>query len=199
MLWNFTRQKEPNKKTVQVTDYWIALFFLKNWRLPPFPFLFMLLTISQLCLWRVPSRSLYYLKLRPCRVKNLIQPIRSTTQIWVVTRHQYGFLRSFLRHHLAGKLAAASPNSGCFLRILFEVKGPNLNLGEFLRYCFFNDQVYAVVLVWCWLEKKIISCNNTPRQQVESTQHCFFRLEHLTLYWRFFVRHFILGFPLGHV
>ena len=25
-----------------------------------------------------------------CRVGNLIQPNRSTTQIWVVTRHQYG-------------------------------------------------------------------------------------------------------------
>ena len=25
-----------------------------------------------------------------CRMGNLIQPIRSTTQIWVVTRHQYG-------------------------------------------------------------------------------------------------------------
>ena len=25
-----------------------------------------------------------------CRVGNLIQPIKSTTQIWVVTRHQYG-------------------------------------------------------------------------------------------------------------
>ena len=25
-----------------------------------------------------------------CRVGNLIQPIRSTTRIWVVTRHQYG-------------------------------------------------------------------------------------------------------------
>ena len=25
-----------------------------------------------------------------CRVGNLIQPIRSTTQIWVVMRHQYG-------------------------------------------------------------------------------------------------------------
>ena len=155
MLWNFTRQKEPNKKTVQVTDHWIALFFLKNWRLPLFPFLFMLLTMSRLCLWRVPSRSLYYLKLRPCRVKDLIQPIRSTTQIWIVTRHQYGFLRSFLRRHLAGKLVAASPNIVCFLRILFEVKGSNLNLGEFLRYCFFNDQVYALVLVWCWLEEKL--------------------------------------------
>ena len=25
-----------------------------------------------------------------CRVGNLLQPIRSPTQIWVVTRHQYG-------------------------------------------------------------------------------------------------------------
>ena len=25
-----------------------------------------------------------------CSVGNLIQPIRSTTQIWIVTRHQYG-------------------------------------------------------------------------------------------------------------
>ena len=25
-----------------------------------------------------------------CRVENLLQPIRGTTQIWVVTRHQYG-------------------------------------------------------------------------------------------------------------
>ena len=25
-----------------------------------------------------------------CRVGNLIRPIRSPTQIWVVTRHQYG-------------------------------------------------------------------------------------------------------------
>ena len=25
-----------------------------------------------------------------CRVGNLFQPIRSTTQIWLVTRHQYG-------------------------------------------------------------------------------------------------------------
>ena len=32
-----------------------------------------------------------------CRERNLLQPIRSTTQIRVVTSHQYGILRSFLR------------------------------------------------------------------------------------------------------
>ena len=32
-----------------------------------------------------------------CRERNLLQPFRSTTQIRVVTSHQYGILRSFLR------------------------------------------------------------------------------------------------------
>ena len=48
---------------------------------------------------------------------NSIQPIRSTTQIWVVTSHQYGISALFLRRHLAGKPVVASPNDGCFLRL----------------------------------------------------------------------------------
>ena len=45
---------------------------------------------------------------------------RVTTQIWVVTRHQYHNDRqvwnfSFLRRHLAGKPVVASPNVCCFL------------------------------------------------------------------------------------
>ena len=43
------------------------------------------------------------------------QPPRSTSQIWVVTRHQYGI--SLLRRHFAGKPAVASRNFGCFLRL----------------------------------------------------------------------------------
>ena len=41
-----------------------------------------------------------------CLVGNFIQPIRSTTQIWLVTRR-----------HLAGKPVVSSPNVGCFLRL----------------------------------------------------------------------------------
>ena len=51
------------------------------------------------------------------QISHAARPIRSTTQIWVVTRHQYGFLHSFLRRHLAGKPLVASPNVGCFLRL----------------------------------------------------------------------------------
>ena len=57
-----------------------------------------------------------------CRVGNLIQPIKSTTQIWVVTRHRIEFLGSFLGRHLAGKPVVASPNVGCFLRLSLEFR-----------------------------------------------------------------------------
>ena len=39
------------------------------------------------------------------------------TQIWVVTRHQYGILRSFLRRHFAGKPAVVSRNVSYFLKL----------------------------------------------------------------------------------
>ena len=52
-----------------------------------------------------------------CRVGNSIPPIRSNTQICVVTRHQYGIPCSFLRRHLVGKPVVALPNVRCFLRL----------------------------------------------------------------------------------
>ena len=55
-----------------------------------------------------------------CREGYLLQPIKSTTQIWVVTRHQYGisYSRSSDRRHFAWKTAIASHNVGFFLRLL---------------------------------------------------------------------------------
>ena len=55
-----------------------------------------------------------------CRVGNLLQPIRSTPQIWVVTRHQYGISGPFLRRHFARKPEVGSLNVGCFLRLILE-------------------------------------------------------------------------------
>ena len=49
------------------------------------------------------------------------QAIRSTTQIYVVSVHQYGILRSFLRRHFAGKPVVAWRNVGCFLRLTNSV------------------------------------------------------------------------------
>ena len=47
----------------------------------------------------------------------MIRPIRSTTQIWVMSVISMEFLRLFLRRHLAGKPLVASPNDDCFLKL----------------------------------------------------------------------------------
>ena len=51
------------------------------------------------------------------QISHAARPIRSTSQIWVVTCHQYGISTLFLRRYLAGKPVVASPNVGCFLRL----------------------------------------------------------------------------------
>ena len=50
------------------------------------------------------------------QISHTARPIRSNTQIWVVTRHQYGISALILRSHLAGKAVEALPNVGCFFR-----------------------------------------------------------------------------------
>ena len=54
-----------------------------------------------------------------CCVGNLIQPIRSTTQIWVVMRHQYGISVLVSQTSFGRKPVVASPNVGCFLRLVW--------------------------------------------------------------------------------
>ena len=51
------------------------------------------------------------------QISQAARPIRSTTQFWVVTRHQYGIsaLVSILRRHFTGKPVMALRNAGCFL------------------------------------------------------------------------------------
>ena len=43
-----------------------------------------------------------------CRVGNLIQPIRSTTQMWVVTRHQYGISAPVSQTSFGGETSSCS-------------------------------------------------------------------------------------------
>ena len=52
-----------------------------------------------------------------CCVGNLIQPIRSTTQIRVVSRHQYGISALVCQTSFGGKTVVASPSFGFFLRL----------------------------------------------------------------------------------
>ena len=59
-----------------------------------------------------------------CRERYLLQPIRSTTQIWVVTRHQYGILGLLLGRHFAGTPEEESWKAGCFVRCANLTKQP---------------------------------------------------------------------------
>ena len=51
-----------------------------------------------------------------CRLGNLLQPIRSTTQIWVVTRPQYGISALVSQTSFCGETSGGIAK--CFLRLL---------------------------------------------------------------------------------
>ena len=47
----------------------------------------------------------------------MFQPLRGTTKSWIVTRYQYGILRSLLRRYFGGgggEAVLTSRNVGCF-------------------------------------------------------------------------------------
>ena len=70
--------------------------------------------------WRVTIQiCVVLLTGRAACMGNLIQPIRSTTQLDgdASSEVRREFLRSFLRRNLAGKQVVAPPNVGCFLRL----------------------------------------------------------------------------------
>ena len=59
------------------------------------------------------------------RVVNLPQPIRSTTEIWLVTCHQYGISVFVFRCQFVGKTVVTLQNFGCF---------PGLSEPTFMTY-----------------------------------------------------------------
>ena len=52
-----------------------------------------------------------------CHVGNLIQPIRGTTQIWVVTRHWYGISLLVSQTSFGMETSGSVANVGCFFRL----------------------------------------------------------------------------------
>ena len=54
---------------------------------------------------------------RSWRLGNLLQPIRSTTQTWLVTHHQYGFSALVSQIHFARKPVGSSRNVACFVKL----------------------------------------------------------------------------------
>ena len=54
-----------------------------------------------------------------CRVGNLIQPIRSTTQIWVVTRNQYGISALVPQTSFGGETSGSVAKCSLFSQVSF--------------------------------------------------------------------------------
>ena len=61
------------------------------------------------------------------QISHAARPIRSTTQIWVVTRHQYGISVLISQTLFSGKIAEASRNVVCFLRLLSSLSACKAN------------------------------------------------------------------------
>ena len=51
------------------------------------------------------------------RERNLLQPIKSTIQIWVVKRHQYGISALVPQTSFRGETSGDVVNVDCFLRL----------------------------------------------------------------------------------
>ena len=58
----------------------------------------------------------------PCHVRNLIQPIRSTTQIWVVTRHRYGISALVSQTSFGGETSASVAKCRLFSQATTQAK-----------------------------------------------------------------------------
>ena len=56
-----------------------------------------------------------------CRVGNLIQPIRSTSQIWVVTRHQYGISALVSQTSFGGETSGSVAKCRLFSQAILAV------------------------------------------------------------------------------
>ena len=66
-----------------------------------------------------------------CRVENFLQPIRSTTQIWIVTRHQYGisaFVSQWWRREMWAVFSGLF--CCCFVSFVIFEKRPCFNVQQ---------------------------------------------------------------------
>ena len=102
------------------------------------------------------------------RVGNLIQPIRSTTQLWVVTRHQYGISALFSQTSFGGK------NSGSVAKCrLFSQAKLQVNLTSTLPFvlctnCACNGRFARFFSISSLRLKKSLVCQRQiPRTSIQ--------------------------------
>ena len=78
--------------------------------------------------------------------ENLIQPIKGTTQIWVMTRHQYGISALVSQRSFGGESSGSvtkSPKVSCFLNLLFLFFN-----GFPAKSCVRNEGRNSILMTW---------------------------------------------------
>ena len=94
-----------------------------------------------------------------CRVGNLIQPIRSTTRIWVVTRHQYGISLLVSRTSFGGETSGSAAKCRLFSHVTSRtglIKHGVIKQGLIRQESFFlpiqnsikNDTTWKSIVSW---------------------------------------------------
>ena len=102
-----------------------------------------------------------------CRVGNLIQPIRSTTQIWVVTCHQYG-ISALVSHTSFGGETSGSVFTGYLIFRTLEVLSES-------QIWFLYKVFYKWLMIWCSGQKRkdYGQCTETTNKNLlRTTSRC---------------------------
>ena len=104
-----------------------------------------------------------------CRVGNLIQPIRSTTQIWVVTRHQYGNSALVSQTSFGGETSGSIAKCRLFSQAIVKLVPGHLIFKFFLL--FFNLGWSRSCTAWPWYAStnEEISSNNKLLENIVIT------------------------------
>ena len=104
------------------------------------------------------------------RLGNLIQPIRSTTQLWVVTRHQYGISALFSQTSFGGKNSGSVAKCRLFSQLFSQ---PQVNLTSTLPFvlctnCACNGRFARFFSISSLRLKKSLVCQRQiPRTSIQ--------------------------------
>ena len=102
-------------------------------------------------------------------VGNVLQPIKSTTQFWVVTRHRYGISALVSQKSFLGETVGGVANVISFLRLRTLILNPQ-ELRQYRQMGYFIEKKQTAPLLppvhsklGCWLSPTVLSSNTSTK------------------------------------
>ena len=89
-----------------------------------------------------------------CHMGNLRQPIRSTTQIWAVTRHQYGISALVSQTSFGGKATGSVAKCRLLSQTAIEVAKVTVEVTHAVLLSLLWDRILINLHIWGEFEKK---------------------------------------------